>query len=269
MHDRMNRVRSGDAEIAYEILGDGPPIVLLHPFPTQHTLWLPAAEALTSRYRVILPDLRGHGESSAGEGPGEMEKHAADVARVLDDAGVGRAVLVGWSIGGYILFECWRRYPERIVGIGLCNTRPQADTAEGRAVRLRAAADVMERGTEAYLDTLIPKLFGQTSHDMRPDRVASARAIMRMPPKHIAQVQEGMASRPDSVPTLSSIHVPTLIVMGEEDVLASAADGELMRQRITGSELRVVAKTGHYTAWERPDEAGRLLRQFADGLRWT
>lgn len=87
----MNRVRSGDAEIAYEVLGDGSPLVLLHPFPANHELWLPAAQALTSRYRVILPDLRAHGESEAGEGPVTMEKHASDIARVLDDAGVGRS----------------------------------------------------------------------------------------------------------------------------------------------------------------------------------
>ena len=103
----MNRIRSGDAEIAYSVLGDGPPVVLLHPFPVNHEFWIPAAQALTSRYRVILPDLRAHGESQAGEGSATMEKHASDIARVLDHAEVGRAVFAGVSIGGYILFECW------------------------------------------------------------------------------------------------------------------------------------------------------------------
>jgi hypothetical protein len=80
----MNRIRSGDAEIAYSVLGDGPPVVLLHPFPANHEFWIPAAQALTSRYRVILPDLRAHGESQAGEGSATMEKHASDIARVLE-----------------------------------------------------------------------------------------------------------------------------------------------------------------------------------------
>src|SRR5579864_76856 len=92
----MNRVRSGDAEIVYTVLGDGPPLVLLHPFPAHHALWLPAAQSLTSRYRIILPDLRGHGESEIGDGPATMEKHATDLSRVLDDAGVGRAIFI-WS----------------------------------------------------------------------------------------------------------------------------------------------------------------------------
>ena len=119
----MNRVRSGDAEIVYTVLGDGPPLALLHPFPAHHALWLPAAQSLTSRYRVILPDVRGHGESEIGDGPATIEKHATDLARVLDDAGVGRAIFFGVSIGGYILFEFWRRYRGRVAALGLCCTR--------------------------------------------------------------------------------------------------------------------------------------------------
>ena len=105
----MIRIKSGDAEIAYQTLGSGSPIVLLHPFPVHHEFWLPAAQALTSRYQLILPDLRGHGESDAGEGPATMEKHASDIARILDHAELGRVPFAGVSIGGYVLFEFWRR----------------------------------------------------------------------------------------------------------------------------------------------------------------
>src|ERR1700733_12579092 len=97
------QVKSGDAEIVYRILGEGPPVVLLHPFPANHEFWMPVANALSARYRLILPDLRGHGDSGVGEGPATMEKHAADIFRVMDDAEVGRAPLVGVSIGGYVL----------------------------------------------------------------------------------------------------------------------------------------------------------------------
>ena len=104
----MEHLRSDDAEIFYEIRGSGPPVVLLHPFPCDHEFWNPVAVALESRYRLILPDLRGHGDSAIGEGPALMAKHATDVARVLDAADVGRAAFVGCSIGGYTLFEFWR-----------------------------------------------------------------------------------------------------------------------------------------------------------------
>src|SRR5207237_1367517 len=120
------RVRSDDAEISYEVLGSGPPVVLLHPFPAHRAIWKPVAEALAPRYRCVLPDLRGHGESEPGNGPATMEKHVADVLRVCDDAGVGRAAFAGNSIGGYILFELWRRQRDRVAALILCDTRAAA-----------------------------------------------------------------------------------------------------------------------------------------------
>jgi 3-oxoadipate enol-lactonase len=267
LQSRMNRIRSGDAELAYTVMGDGPPLVLLHPFPAHHEFWLPAAQPLISRYRVILPDLRAHGESDAGEGAATMEKHAADIARVLDDADVGRAVFFGVSIGGYVLFEFWRRYRGRVAGLALCDTRPQPDTPEGRMARLKTADDVMERGTEPFIDNMLPKLLGKTTVGARPDLVEQAKRMMvKMSPSDIAQVQRGMAERPDSVPTLKTINVPTLILIGEEDTLSPVADGELMRQNIAGSKFRVIPKAGHYAPWEQSEETGRLLRQFADSL---
>jgi 3-oxoadipate enol-lactonase len=132
-------IKSADAEIAYWTLGDGPPVVLLHPFPVHHEFWLPVAEALSTRYRLILPDLRGHGESGIGDGPATMEKHAADIASVMDAVEVGSAPLIGVSIGGYVLFEFWRKYRGRVVALGLCNTKAPTDSPEARAGRLQAA----------------------------------------------------------------------------------------------------------------------------------
>src|ERR1700687_1692578 len=126
----MPQITSDDADISYEVLGNSPPVVLLHPFPANHELWKPAAQALVSSYRTILPDLRGHGDSGIGEGPATMEKHAADIARVMDDAGAGRAPRVGVSIGGYALFEFWRKHRGRVAALGLCNTKAPADGHE-------------------------------------------------------------------------------------------------------------------------------------------
>src|SRR5450755_2087346 len=252
----MLSLRSDDAEICYEIRGNGPPVVLLHPFPCDHEFWNPVA-ALDSRYRLILPDLRGHGESEIGEGPALMRKHARDIARILDAAGVGRAAFVGCSIGGYILFEFWRRFRARVNALVICDSRPQADTAEARANRLKAADTVLEQGTESFLEGMMPKLMGRTTVSARPDLVAGARAMMRlMSAEDISQVQRGMAERPDSVADLKTINVPTLILIGEEDVLSTAADGELMRQNIAGSQLKVIPKAGHYAPWEQPEAVG-------------
>src|SRR5580698_4827475 len=175
----FQEVKSGDAEIVYRVLGEGPPVVLLHPFPANHEFWLPVAQALATRYRIVLPDLRGHGDSGVGDGPATMEKHAADIARVLDQEEVRRAAFVGVSIGGYVLFEFWRKYGERVDALVLCNTKAQADTPEARSVRLQAATDVMERGTEPFFESMLPKLLGKTTYGTRPDLVDGALRMMR------------------------------------------------------------------------------------------
>jgi 3-oxoadipate enol-lactonase len=263
----FQQVTSGDAEIVYRVLGEGSPVILLHPFPVKHEFWLPVAQSLATRYRIILPDLRGHGDSGAGDGPATMEKHAADIVRVMDDADIGRAPLVGVSLGGYALFEFWRRNRGRVAALGLCNTKAPADSSEVRAGRLQAANDVLERGTEPFFETMIPRLLAKTTREARPDLVEGALRMMRkMSPEDVAQVQRGMAVRPDSMDTLKTINVPTLLVTGEEDILTGVNEAELMRQHISGSQLRVIPKAGHYSPWERPEEVSRLLRQFLERL---
>lgn len=261
----MIHLKSGDAEIAYQVRGSGSPVVLLHPFPAHHEFWLPAAQALTSRYQLILPDLRGHGESGAGEGPATMEKHATDIAKILDHAEIGRVPLAGVSIGGYVLFEFWRRYRGRAAALVLCNTKAQADSPEAKAGRLQAAADVLERGTEPFFESMVPKLIGKTTRESRPDLVDGALRMMRkMSASSVAQVQRGMAERPDSTPDLKTIDVPTLLITGDEDILTGPPEAELMRRNIRGSELKIMRHAGHYSPWERAAEVGKLLRQFFD-----
>lgn len=262
------RVRSSDIEISYQVMGKGPDLVLLHPFPAHHGVWAPAAVLLESRYRLVLPDLRGHGESGVGEGPATMEKHAADIARLLDDAGIRKAVLAGESIGGYILFEFWRRHRERVSALILCNTKAGADNQEARANRLRSAEDVEKRGVEPFIESMIPKLLGQTTRSNRPDLVETARAMMmKMTPAGVAAGQRGMAVRPDSVATLATIDVPTLLITGDEDVITGVNEAEPMQRHIRGSTMTVIPRAGHYAVFEQQEEAARVMRQFLDSLQ--
>ena len=263
-----HRIKSDDAEIVYWVQGDGPPILLLHPFPANHEFWLHIAETLSTCYRVMLPDLRGHGESTVGDGPATMQKHAADIARIMDDADIGRAPLIGVSIGGYILFEFWRKYRSRVAALGLCNTKAPTDNAEARAGRLQAANDVLEHGTEQFLESMVQRVFAKTTRETRPDLIEGALGMMRqMSPEDIAEVQRGMADRPDSVHTLKTVDVPTLLVTGDEDISTGLNEAQLMHQHIKGSQLRVIPKAGHYSPWEQPGEAGRIIRQFLDSVR--
>jgi pimeloyl-ACP methyl ester carboxylesterase len=261
----MPQVHSIDADIFYETVGSGPAVVLLHPFPANRDFWIPVAEQLSTHYRLILPDLRGHGQSGVGEGPATMQKHAADLVKVLDDADVGRAIFLGVSIGGYILLEFWRRNRERVTGLALCNTKAQADTPEARTGRMQAAAEVLETGVEPFAEGMLGKVLGQTTRTTRPDLVEGARKMMlKMSAEDVSQVQKGMAERPDSVATLKTINVPTLLVTGDEDMTTGVPEAELMRQHIVSSEMKVIAKAGHYSPWEQPAEAGRVLRQFIE-----
>ncbi|PYV52666.1 MAG: alpha/beta hydrolase [Acidobacteria bacterium] len=254
----MERTFSHDAEIFYDVAGSGPPVVLLHPTPADHEFFLPVSQVLSARYRLIMPDLRGHGESSLGQGPATMQKHATDVARVMDDAGVDRAPLLGVSIGGRVIFEFWRRFRARVTALVLCNTEARADSPEARALR---------RGTEPFFESMLPKLVGENTRHSRPDLVEGALRMMRkMSAEDVAGVQTGMAERPDSVPILKTINVPTLIITGDEDVLTGLPDAELMKQNIPGSQMKVIAKAGHFSPWEQPEQVGKLLRNFLDGI---
>jgi pimeloyl-ACP methyl ester carboxylesterase len=261
----MQKTVSDDADIFYDVAGAGPPVVLLHPFPVNHEFWLPVTKHLASRYRLIMPDLRGHGESGLGVGPATMKEHAADIAHVMTDAGVDRATIIGVSIGGYLIFEFWRRFRDRVSGLVLCNTKAPADAAEARATRLKAADEVLQNGTEPFFEGMLQKVLAETTRHSRPDLVEGTLRMMRkMSAEDIAGVQRGMAERPDSVATLKTINRPVLIITGDEDNMTGVPEAELMKQNIVGSQMKVIAKAGHYSPWEQPDEAGKLLRQFLD-----
>jgi 3-oxoadipate enol-lactonase len=263
----MQKIVSDDADIFYDVAGAGPPVVLLHPFPVNHEFWLPITKYLASRYRLIMPDLRGHGESGLGNGSATMPKHALDVAHVMSDVGVDRAPMIGVSIGGYTIFEFWRQFRDRVSGLILCNTKAPADDAEARATRLKAAEEVLQQGTGPFFESMLQKVLAETTLHSRPDLVEGAlRMMRRMSAEDVAGVQRGMAERPDSVSTLRTINTRVLIITGDEDTVTGIPEAELMKQNIAGSQMKVIAKAGHYSPWEQPEEVGKLLRSFLDSI---
>ena len=262
----MSLFRSGDAQLLYEVAGNGPDVVLLHPFPLNRHFWDPVTPQLSTRYRLIIPDLRGHGDSELGEGPATMQKLADDLSKLCRQERISKAFFVGVSIGGYLLFEFWRRYREQVAALVLANTRPGAETPEGKASRLQLADRVLREGPAGFLGEMLSKLLSQATRTNRPDIVDAARKMMQsMSAEDIAGVQRGMAERPDSVATLATINVPTLLIAGGEDSIP-LSEFELMRQQIPGSRLQVISQAGHYAALEKPAEFGGLLRKFFDGL---
>lgn len=262
------QVCSGDIQLHYDTAGEGFPIVLLHPFPVHHGFWTPVIAPLATRYRLLLPDLRAHGHSEVGLGTATMAKHADDLLRLLKEEKIAHAMFVGVSLGGYVLFEFWCRYRERVAALVLSNTRAEPDTEQGKTNRLKSIEDSRQRGPGQFFDAQTQNLIGETTRRNRPELVVQARAMMQMMTVNgLAAVQHGMAQRLDSVPILSGINVPTLVIAGEEDVLTPLAHAQVMQQHIPGAKLKVISQVGHYAAMENPEEYARVLRQFLDGLQ--
>lgn len=262
---------SDGTKLYYIVQGEGPAVVLLHPFPCNHRFWLGAAESLTSRYRVILPDLRGHGQSEGGDGPITMERLGADILRLLDELQVQRALFAGCSIGGYTLYEIWRRAPARVQALGFCCARPQADTEAGRQQRFEWIEKVRDRGTGELIEAQLERLIGPTAKQRHPARVGEAREMMQMmTPAAAIALMQGLAARPDSVETAKGIRVPAFVLAGGEDPVSPPADMKLLAETIRnggyGAEYTELRDAGHFAPWEQPQMVGRLLRRFFDSV---
>jgi len=262
---------SGGVRLYYGLMGEGPAVVLLHPTPCDHQFWLGAAEALAGKYRVILPDLRGHGRSEAGKGPITMEQLEADVVRLLDELKIQKALFAGCSIGGYTLYEIWRKDPARVLALAFCNAKPQADTEAGRAQREEAIAKIRAHGRNDFIEAQLQKLIGPTARKRHPERVAEAREMMEMVSADaLIAVQQGLAARPDSVETARGIRVPAFVLAGGEDPASTPADMKLLAEAIRnggyGAEYTELRDAGHFAPWEQPQMVGRLLRRFFDSV---
>jgi 3-oxoadipate enol-lactonase len=262
---------SDGVKLFYTVQGEGPAVVLLHPTPCDHRFWLGAAEALAAKYRVILPDLRGHGRSEAGEGPITIGRLGADIARLFDTLQIQRALFAGCSIGGYTLYELWREVPARVQALAFCCARPQADTEMGKVQREAWIAKIRERGTAEFVEAQLEKLIGPTAHGRHPERVAEAREMMQMvSPAAAIAIQQGLAARPDSVETAKGIRVPAFVLAGGEDPVSPPADMKLLAETIRnggyGAEYTEIRDAGHFAPWEQPELVGRLLRRFFDSV---
>jgi 3-oxoadipate enol-lactonase len=262
---------SNGARLSVEIMGEGQDIVLLHPTPVHHAFWLPIAEMLAQKYRVILPDLRGHGQSEAGDGPITVEKLGEDMHRMLNELGIGKALFAGCSIGGYTLFELWRRMPERITALAFCCSRPQADAEANRNKRREWMDGIRLRGTSDFFEQMLNSLIGPTAHQRFPQKRGEAREMMQaMKPEAVIAVQQGLAARPDSVNTAKTIRVPTCIVAAAEDTGSTIEDMKLLAEAVRnggyGAEFHALHDAGHYAPWEQPETVGPILRKFFDSV---
>ncbi|HUY34633.1 MAG TPA: alpha/beta fold hydrolase [Pirellulales bacterium] len=244
--------------------GDGPPLLFVHGFPLDHTMWRGQLAEFATAYRVIAPDLRGFGASGIGEAAVTMEQFADDLAAILDTLGVREPVaLVGLSMGGYVAWQFVRKYRCRLRALVLCDTKAAADSPEAAESRLKVAETVLADGTEALARAMVPKLFAKRTIENRSPVVEAVRkVILQCNRQGVAAAQRGMAARPDVTDMLATIDVPTLVIVGEDDVISPPEEMRRIAQAIPGSRLVAIPKAGHLAPLENPAAFNAALGEF-------
>jgi 3-oxoadipate enol-lactonase len=262
-----NVARVRGIELAYTDAGGGPAVLFLHGFPFDRSMWSGQVERLSASFRVIAPDLRGHGETTVTRGPSTMEEMAEDVVSLLDELNVPRAVICGLSMGGYVALALYRAHPSRVRALVLADTRSQADTEDARRTREENARRALAEGMGPIVDSMLPKLLSERTREREPDTVARVREMMLgLNPEGAAAALRGMALRRDQTDLLPKTDVPVLVVVGSEDIITPPAEAEAMHALIEGSRLVVIEGAGHVSNVERPDEFDRALSEFLEGL---
>ena len=254
--------RVDGVHIAYDDIGRGTPVVFLHAFPLDRTMWAAQTSALSAQYRCLTLDARGFGESQA-QGPFSMNRYADDVAAVLDAAHADRVVVAGLSMGGYVALALWRHHRRRVRALVLADTKATNDTVDTRDRRRELIELARTAGPEAVAERQVVGLLGKTTRERRPDAVALVHSIMRKASVDgIVGALEAMLSRPDSTPMLSTITVPTLVVAGDEDVLTPPKEARALNDAIANSRLEILPSAGHLSNVERPAAFNAVLSEF-------
>ncbi|HLV26462.1 MAG TPA: alpha/beta fold hydrolase [Gemmatimonadales bacterium] len=264
----IRRISCGDIELAVQDAGSSSHDALLfvHAFPLNRRMWAPQISALSGEMHCIAPDLRGFGESGTG-GPWTMDRFADDLACVLDSLNVQRTVVCGLSLGGYITLAFWRRHPDRVRALVLADTRAQPDSEEGREKRRGTIRKAQEEGAQVIADDSITGLLGKTTREQDGEAVSTARAILSQARvAGIVGASEAMMNRPDSTPTLATITVPTLVIVGAEDALTPPKDSRTMANAIANAKLDEIPGAGHLSNIERPAAFTHALRDFVSSL---
>ncbi len=249
--------------LAYSDEGHGPPVIFLHAFPLNRTMWVPQVAALSDRYRVVTIDLRGHGESDAPMWRYTLDQYADDVHGLLAHLGIARATFAGLSMGGYILFALYRKHPALFQSLVLADTRATADTPEAKTTRFSMAQIAYRRGASAIADLMLPKLLSPASCEQHTDlRDHVRRIITGNQVSGIVGDLMAMEERPDFSPLLSAIAVPTLVIVGEQDLASPPEEVEDMAKQIPGSTFVRIPQAGHLSSLENPGAFNAAILKF-------
>ena len=256
----------GGLEMAYDEAGSGIPLLLVHGWPHDRTMWTGQLGGLPTYARVIAPDLRGFGGSTV-RGPYSIDQHADDLAAFLKSLGIAPVVVCGLSMGGYVAFAMLRRHRALVRGLVLADTRATADTDETRANRARMISVIEREGMEVLAAQQLRSSLAPSTLERRPQMVETVRRMMAStPPEGAIGAQRAMAERPDSTPLLGTIDVPTLVVGGADDTVTPPGLIRDMAAQIRGSRVEILEQGGHLCPLERPAAFNHVVSEFLGAL---
>ena len=254
----METINVNGIRLAYERRGTGSPLVLLHGYPLDHHLWDEVVPLLQDTFDLIVPDLRGFGESSTVDSFYAMEDIASDIAALLDHLEIEKTAIVGHSMGGYVALAFARLYPERITGLGLVSTQVLADAPDRRDGRYKSAAEVADKGIASVVAAMTPKF----TSDARLQEFARESMERQQPAAYIGALK-AMAERVDSTPLLSSLTVPVVIVHGDADSLIPIDRAREVKAALPNAHLVDIGGAGHMPMMEAKEKSAEALKLLA------
>jgi 3-oxoadipate enol-lactonase len=251
---KMEVVQFNGIQQAYTRAGQGTPLVLVHGYPLDHTIWYDMVSSLENNFTLILPDLRGFGLSGVAESQFTMDDMASDIAGLLDHLGIEKANIAGHSMGGYVALAFARRYPQRVLGLGLVSSQAAADTPERKQGRYTAAEEVLKSGVQPVAESMSTKL----------SPVEGVQAFVRsliaaQRPEGLAGALKAMAEREDSMPILSNFHFPVVLIHGEADELIPVQRAQEIKAAIPQATLMELSGVGHMPMMENPQATATTL----------
>ncbi|MES2575214.1 MAG: alpha/beta fold hydrolase [Bacteroidota bacterium] len=261
-------IEVNDFTLSYDDVGEGRiPIIFLHGFPFDKSMWEKQIEFLKTSYRLIACDIRGFGKSKDEQSPLSMSLFADDLIEFMDKLEIDKAVICGLSMGGFITLNAAKRFPDRFEALILCDTQCIADTPEVKEKRLKTIAQIEEEGVTNFNETFLKSVFHPDSLMDKKELVAELRSVVFANSEHIiTQGLLALASRCETCSTLDRVRIPTLIICGREDKVTPLEQSEYLKDHILGSTLRVIENAGHVSNLEQPYEFNEHLSEFLINL---
>ena len=257
-------VKVNGFNLSYDDLGEGPvPIVFLHGFPFNKSMWQLQLDFLKTTNRVIACDIRGFGKSKDEESHLEMDLFANDLIVFMDSLGLEKVILCGLSMGGFIALNAMKRFPSRFEALILCDTQCIADSYDVKVKRYETIEEIKEYGVSNFNEGFIKKVFHEDSLTNKPELVEQLRSVVFSNSQHIIiQGLTALAERSETCSFLDEISIPTLIICGREDAVTPLDESKFMNKNIKGSVLHVINNAGHVSNLEEPAKFNKLLRDF-------